>query len=254
MHHTRKKMSKKILLVDDSQTFLMYVGLLLKRLGFSVVPAEDGVELLALLKLRNPDLVIVDVEMPLMDGLKALKYIKEDKETSHIPVVIVTADSSSATIEKCRRLGCSGYLLKPIKIDRLHEVLQRCFFSHKGAYRKYLRAPYRESVTVTYRGSPHELLSETLSEGGIYVREENPPKVDETVEVSLPLTRGDLLLLKGTVIYRKEKYGDFSSIPPGMAVAFTGIGEDSAARLKAHIEILLAGDLMAEQKETVIKL
>ena len=115
-----------------------------------------------------------------------------------------------------------------------------------------MRAPYRESVTVTYRGSPHEFLSETLSEGGIYVREEKPPKVDETVEVSLPLTGGKPLLLQGTVIYRKEKYGDFSSIPPGMAIAFSGVGEDSAARLKAHIEILLAGDLIAEQGETVI--
>jgi CheY-like chemotaxis protein len=247
-------MSKKILLVDDSQTFLMYVGLLLKRLGFTVIPAEDGVELLALLKLRNPDLVILDVEMPLMDGLKALKYIKEDTETSHIPVVIVTANSSSATIKKCRDLGCSDFLSKPIKIDRLHEVLQQSFFSHKGVYRKYLRAPYREMVMVTYGGSPHEFLSETLSEGGIYVREENPPKVDKPVEVSLQLTGESPLLLQGTVIYRKEKYGDFSSTPPGMAIAFTGVSEDNAARLKAYVEGLLAGDLMAEQKETVIEL
>jgi CheY-like chemotaxis protein/Tfp pilus assembly protein PilZ len=247
-------MSKKILLVDDSQTFLMYVGLLLKRLGFTVIPAEDGVELLALLKLRNPDLVILDVEMPLMDGLKALKYIKEDMETSHIPVVIVTANSSSSTIKKCRDLGCSDFLSKPIKIDRLHEVLQQSFFSHKGAYRKYLRAPYREMVTVTYGGSPHEFLSETLSEGGIYVREENPPKVDKPVEVSLQLTDESPLLLQGTVIYRKEKYGDFSSTPPGMAIAFTGVSEDKAAKLKAYVEGLLAGDLMAEQKETVIEL
>ncbi|MEJ2696264.1 MAG: response regulator [Candidatus Sulfobium sp.] len=246
-------MSKKILLVDDSHTFLMYVGLLLKRLGFTVIPAEDGVELLALLKLRNPDLVMVDVEMPLMDGLKALKYIKEDKETSHIPVVIVTADSNSATIEKCRSLGCSGYLQKPIKIDRLHETLQQCFFSHKGAYRKYLRVSYREMVTVTAGGRQREFLAETLSEGGIYIRDENPPKVDETVEVSLPLAGDGPVSVKGTVIYRKEKYGDFSSTPPGMAVAFIDVGKDVAARLKGRVESLLAGDLLAEQRETVIK-
>jgi len=246
-------MGKKILLVDDSHTFLMYAGLLLKRLGFAVIPAEDGVELLALLKLRKPDLVMVDVEMPVMDGLKVLKYIKEDKEISHIPVVIVTSDSNSTTIEKCNRLGCSGYLLKPIKIDRLHEVLQHSFFSHRGACRKCLRAPYREKVTVTYGGSPHETFAETLSEGGIYVRDAKPPKVDEKVEVSLPLTGGSPVSLKGSVIYRKEKYGDFSSIPAGMAIAFTGVGEDITARLKAHIENMLAGDLLAEQSETIIK-
>lgn len=246
-------MGKKILLVDDSHTFLMYVGLLLKRLGFAVIPAEDGVELLALLKLRSPDLVMMDVEMPLMDGLKALKYIKEDKDISHIPVVIVTADSSTATVEKCMSLGCSGYLTKPIKIDRLHEVLQQCFFSRQGVYRKYLRAPYREMVTVTTKGEKRNLLAETLSVGGIYVRDENPPKADEKVEVSLPLPGQDPAFLTGTVIYRKEKYGDFSSTPPGMAVAFTGVGEETSARLKAYVEGLLAGDLLAEQRETIIK-
>lgn len=246
-------MGKKILLVDDSHTFLMYAGLLLKRLGFTVIPAEDGVELLALLKLRNPDLVMMDVEMPLMDGLKALKYIKEDKQTSHIPVIIVTADSSSSTIEKCRSLGCSAYLLKPIKIDRLHIVLQQCFFSHRKAYRKHLRAPYREMVTVTFGGRQHQFLAETISEGGIYLRCDNMPKEIESVEISLPLTGESPVLLKGNVIYRKEKYGDLSSIPPGMAVAFTGLGENIAARLKAYIEGILAGDLLDEQRETIIK-
>lgn len=246
-------MGKKILLVDDSHTFLMYVGLLLKRLGFTVIPAEDGVELLALLKLRNPDLVMVDVEMPQMDGLKVLQYMKDDKEISHIPVVIVTADSSSRTVEKCMSLGCSGYLVKPIKIDRLHEVLQKCFFYHKGAYRKYLRASYREMVTVTFGGKQHELLAETLSVGGIYIRDDEPPVVDERVEVLLPLAGEGPLLLNGSVIYRKKKYGDFSSTPPGMAIAFTGVSEEISARLKAHIESLLAGDLLSEQRETIIE-
>lgn len=246
-------MGKKILLVDDSHSFLMYAGLLLKRLGFTVIPAEDGVELLALLKLRNPDLVMMDVEMPRMNGFKALEYIKKDKQISHIPVVIVTADVSSETREKCRLLGCSGYLSKPIKIDRLHEVLQQSFFSDKEAYRKYLRAPYREMVTVIFGDEQHEFLAETVSEGGIYVRCEDVPKDIENVTVSLPLPGGGPVVLGGNVIYRKEKYGDMSSIPPGMAIAFTRVGEDIAARLKGHIERLLAGDLMDEQKETIIR-
>lgn len=246
-------MGKKILLVDDSHNFLMYMGLLLKRLGFTVIPAEDGVELLALLRLKNPDLVLMDVEMPMMDGLKALSYIKNDKEISHIPVVIMTGDSSSATVEKCKGLGCSDYLLKPVKIDRLHEVLQQCFFSSRGAQRKYLRAPYHEKVSVRYRGLSHEFIAESLSGGGIYVRNENPPDVDEKVEISLQLAGEDPFLLKGTVIYRKEQYGDFSIMPPGMAVAFEGVDRNVAARLKAHVENLLAGDLLAEQGDTVIR-
>lgn len=246
-------MGKKILLVDDSHSFLMYAGLLLKRLGFTVIPAEDGVELLALLKLRNPDLVMMDVEMPRMDGFKALEYIKKDGQISHIPVVIVTADSSGDTMEKCRILGCSGYLLKPIKIDRLHEALQQCFFSDKKAYRKHLRAPYREIVTVVFGAEQRELLAETISEGGIYVRCEDLPKDIENVTVSLPLPGESPAVLRGTVIYRKEKYGDLSSIPPGMAIAFTRVGEDTAARLKEYIERLLAGDLLDEQKEPIIR-
>lgn len=246
-------MGKKILLVDDSHTFLMYAGLLLKRLGFTVIPAEDGVELMALLKLKNPDLVMMDITMPRMDGLKALQFIKEDEETSRIPVVIVTANSSSETAERCKSLGCSGYLVKPIKIDKLHEVLQQCFFSDRKAYRKYLRASYREMVTVTFGDEQRELLAETISEGGIYVRCEDPPKKIENVEVSIRLTGEDPVKLKGTVIYRKAKYGDFSTIPPGIAIAFNGVAEDISARLKEHVESLLAGDLLDEQKEPIIE-
>jgi len=76
-------MSKKIILADDNRTFLMYIGLLLKRFGFKVIPAENGLEVLKLVKLIESDVVMLDVHMQMLDGLSVLRHIKGDKRVSH---------------------------------------------------------------------------------------------------------------------------------------------------------------------------
>jgi len=245
-------MSKKIILADDNRTFLMYVGLLLKRFEFKVMPAESGMEVLKLLKLSEADAVILDIHMKNMDGFTVLRHIKEDKQTAHIPVIMVSIDSSSETIEKCMEMGCFDYLTKPIKIDKLHDVLQRCFFSHIGTNRKFLRAPFHKKVIITYRGKQHELYAETLSEGGVYIRKEKPFPISSEAEIELYLNEGGSIKLKGRVIYTKKLFGDFLTLPPGMAIEFTGLTEDDSRALKFYIEDLMARDILDGQEEKVI--
>ncbi len=115
---------RKILIADDSQAHLTFMSAILKGMGFTVVPAESGLEVLKLMKLVKPDIVMLDVIMDGIDGGAVLSYIKKDEQTSGIPVIMVSQDSNSETIERCRALGCSAYLLKPVTIDKLQAALQ----------------------------------------------------------------------------------------------------------------------------------
>ena len=245
-------MRKKVIISDDNATFLMYVGLLLKRFDLKVFPTENGVELLKLLKYTDADAVLLDVHMQQMDGFTVLRYLKEDKKTSHIPVIMISADSSSETVEQCRQMGCFDYLTKPLKVDRLHDTLQACFFSQSGIFRRSLRTLCQIKVAVAYNGARYELYAESLSEGGIYIRMEKPLPAGSEVEVSVPLGNGYAIQAKGTVVYTKKLYGDFLSLSPGMAVKFNGLASDASETLKFYIEDLIAQDIFAGQEEKLI--
>jgi len=244
---------KKIIIADNNKTFLMYLGLLLKRLDFQVMPAENGLEVLKLSKLAEVDIILLDIHLTMLDGLAVLRRLKEDKETSHIPVIILSSDSSSETIEKCRELGCFDYLKKPLRVDELHDSLQRCFFSQRGTNRRYVRVLYTNKVVLTYRGSEYELYAETLSEGGIYVRKEEPFPVGSEVAVKCSLGDKGSIQLKGNVIYTKKLFGDFLTLPPGMAIAFNGIGPEDVMTLRRYIEDIVAKDIFDSQHEKLFE-
>jgi CheY-like chemotaxis protein len=244
---------KKIIIADDNKTFLMYLGLLLKRLEFQVMPAENGFEVLRLARLAEADVILLDIHMTGLDGFAVLRHIKEDAETSHIPVIMLSADASAETGEKCRQLGCFDYLKKPMRVNELHDSLQRCFFSEKGTNRKHLRVSFNKKVILTHKGTAYELYTETLSEGGIYVRKENPFPVGSEVVVQCSLGERGSVRMKGNVIYTKKLFGDFLTLPPGMAIAFNGLSPEEGKALKGYIEDLMAKDIFESQGEELFQ-
>ena len=244
---------KTVIYADDNKTSLMYIGLLLKRFGFRVMPADSGFEVLKLMKLIEADVVVLEVHMQHMDGVAVLRHMRENTLTSHIPVIMISADSRHESVEACRNLGCANYLFKPLKVDLLHNALQECFFTHKGISRKHLRALFHRKVIVIHRETRYELFAETLSAGGIYLRKENPFPLGDTLDLTIPLTQGDSLQLKGTIIYMKELLGDFLTLPPGMAVQFREITAGDALQPKNHLETIIAGDILEGQEEKIIE-
>jgi CheY-like chemotaxis protein len=130
---------KRILVVDDSETFLMYISILLRRMGFDkIIPADNGIEALKLLRILMPDAVMLDITMPQMNGITVLRHIKGDEYTSNIPVIMVTIASDRKLYKECERLGCSGYLTKPVKITELNDTLNKCISYEQGKKRKFL--------------------------------------------------------------------------------------------------------------------
>ena len=119
------KGKKTILLIDDDQlqrdTVLTY---LLAENDLELHLAGDGKTGLMLTDKIKPDLILLDWMMPEMDGLEVLRTLKSNKNTTHIPVIMITAKNTAHEVEKVSKLGAAGYLAKPIDIDLLRSRIR----------------------------------------------------------------------------------------------------------------------------------
>jgi CheY-like chemotaxis protein len=107
-------MKKKVLLVDDSNTVILMERMILAKGPYDIVVARDGVEGVAKAKSEQPDIILLDVMMPNLDGLSACAAIRADAATSSIPIVMVTTRGEEHNIETAFRNGCTDYVTKPI--------------------------------------------------------------------------------------------------------------------------------------------
>ncbi|OHB88190.1 MAG: hypothetical protein A3D13_05005 [Planctomycetes bacterium RIFCSPHIGHO2_02_FULL_40_12] len=105
---------KKILIVDDNQMNMELASDLLGVNGYQVFQAGDAKTGIDIAKKEKPDLILMDVQLPGMDGLQATSILKEDVETRDIPVIALTAHAMKGDEEKILEAGCAGYISKPI--------------------------------------------------------------------------------------------------------------------------------------------
>jgi len=113
----------KVLLVEDNEANRDMLARRLQRRGFEVVFAVDGAEGVAKSKTEHPDLVLMDMSLPVMNGWEATRAIKADANTKHIPVVALTAHSMAGDREKAMEAGCDDYDTKPVELPRLLEKM-----------------------------------------------------------------------------------------------------------------------------------
>lgn len=119
-----------VLVVDDSEGIRKVVLRIIKasRFKFNLwFEAANGQEALEILSKQEVDLVLADVNMPVMDGLELLKRIRENQATRSIPVVMVTTEAAVSRIEEAQRLGASGYVRKPFTPHAIDSALERVF-------------------------------------------------------------------------------------------------------------------------------
>jgi two-component system alkaline phosphatase synthesis response regulator PhoP len=110
---------KKILLVDDSPTAILWQRLILEADQYEVVVATDGEEGVRLAKTEHPDLVLLDVMMPRMDGFAALREIRADEALRATPILMVTTRSEMAHVMQGYESGCNEYITKPVDRSEL---------------------------------------------------------------------------------------------------------------------------------------
>jgi CheY-like chemotaxis protein len=107
-------MTPRILVVDDNPLNIKLVADVLGSEGFTVERAQDALQAQAILKHSLPDLILMDIALPGMDGLTLTRLLKADARLSHIPVVALTASAMKGDDKKALAAGCAGYITKPI--------------------------------------------------------------------------------------------------------------------------------------------
>ena len=112
--------SRKILLVDDSETILMMEQMILAKRSYELIVARNGKEGVAKALATQPDLILMDVIMPKMNGFEAVKQLRENAQTRSVPIVMVTTKAEAESMEAGYQNGCSDYIIKPI--DQLELV------------------------------------------------------------------------------------------------------------------------------------
>lgn len=116
-------MSKKILTVDDSPSVRKMVEFSLKSKGYIMSGAEDGLEAMECMIKDNYDAIILDVNMPKMDGLEFLEKVKSSADYAAIPVIMLTTEGQDEDRDKAMSLGATDYIIKPFKPSQLVELL-----------------------------------------------------------------------------------------------------------------------------------
>jgi len=120
----RTKAGKTVLVVDDSPTVRKLVAMTLEKRGFTVVSAFDGVAAIKEIATHNPDLILMDVTMPRLDGYQLCKLVKKHEATRHIPVIMLSGKDGMFDRLRGRLVGCSGYISKPFVPEALVEAVE----------------------------------------------------------------------------------------------------------------------------------
>ncbi len=117
-------MSKKVLLAEDEKNVILGVRTCLDAVGYQVEIVEDGEEALNSVRREHPDLILLDLLMPKVDGYEVLKQLKGNDETKNIPIIVLTAKAEEEDRQRAMDLGAENYMTKPFKPQELWDLLK----------------------------------------------------------------------------------------------------------------------------------
>lgn len=118
-------MAKTVMIVEDNELNMKLFNDLLESRGYAVIQTRSGLEALDLAKAHHPDLILMDIQLPEVSGLVVTKWLKDDDEVAHIPVIAVTAFAMKGDEERILQGGCEGYISKPISVHHFLETIAR---------------------------------------------------------------------------------------------------------------------------------
>ena len=122
---------KKVLVVEDHPDVLDILTLKMEAMGFAVISANNGKQGVAKAVEEKPNLILMDILMPGMDGREATRRIRSNQETKEIPILVITALTKESQLRECIKAGCNNYIVKPFTPEKLLKKIQTVLDPHK---------------------------------------------------------------------------------------------------------------------------
>jgi two-component system cell cycle response regulator DivK len=116
---------KKVLIIEDNENNLYMMRFILQKLGHTILEARDGGTGVALAKREIPDLILMDIQLPVLDGYSATRKIREDAALKDVPIIAVTSYAMVGDREKALEAGCTAYIEKPIRPESFIKELEK---------------------------------------------------------------------------------------------------------------------------------
>ena len=124
MRAGQETMAKRVMIVEDNDLNMKLFNDLLEANGYETIKTQNGLEALELARKNQPDLILMDIQLPEVSGLEVTKWLKEDDELHRIPVIAVTAFAMKGDEERIRQGGCEAYISKPISVASFIETIR----------------------------------------------------------------------------------------------------------------------------------
>lgn len=229
-------MSQKVLIVDDVSMFIELEKDYLQLSAVRILTARDGQEALTICREELPDLVFMDLHMPVMNGADACIAIKKDKRLKATAVVLITSEGKDADRRICLEAGCDQFLTKPL--DR-HVFLEAARRLLPTIDRRDRRISCRFNVKYRAFGLTLSGFVANLSKHGLYLGSDFAVEQDATIDLifALPEPYGSIIQTKGRVAWLNTKEVRLKpSLPLGFGVEFVGLPDQAAQALGRFIE------------------
>ena len=226
----------KILLVDDVAFFRDVMRDYFRKSPVRLMFAANGQEALDAALHDWPDLIFMDVAMPVMNGIEACRKFKENSRLAKIPVILIFTPDRDATEEDVQASGCDAYLKKPFGREEFLNLGHRYLYHIE---RRERRVPCQVTVDFSISGKSYQARSVDLSLHGIYVefREEIPPQKLIEVSFTLPTVSPHPIRAKGKVAWVNQGFPRRNlSIPQGFGIEIHSIDMEAMEVMKKYIE------------------
>lgn len=226
---------KKILIVDDLEMNLEVCISVFSRVSCKLYTATNGLEALETTREIKPDLIILDLFMPEMNGDECCRLIKEDPDLKHIPIFMVTAGAKVADEDRCYAAGCDDFIEKPYHSN---DLMKKVATYLDIIVREYTRVSLYTKATLRVNNRVIEGYIHDLSDGGVFVESKEPLEVGTTVDIEFTIPENDeLLKAHGEVRWGIDDPAKCSiDDVPGMGIQFLKIPTKSKSIILDYVK------------------
>ncbi|MBN1882507.1 MAG: response regulator [Deltaproteobacteria bacterium] len=226
----------KVLIVDDVNFFLDVQRHMLSQVECDILTARSGLEALRIIKKNRPQLVLLDYNMPDLNGDKTCEIVKRDPRYRDIPIVIVSSEPGEDVKNRCLAAGADYYLTKPVDQMEFIEAVSRLLRVRSSLY--YPRVFLRSEVYLRGKGEIQRMMTVDISLTGIFLETTNPVEVGETVTVHLtiPVPRKNIEVTARVTKIVTEEEMQKTGLFPGMALEFLSLDLEDRRYIEQYID------------------